>query len=153
MVERSKVRAPEKRIQSEQVDDEVERFLRAIQESRKQLMEIKEKILDPEVRRHSFILDVHLMILDDQMLIQDTIETIRKKKVNAEWALDLTWRNWTPPSRQSKTNISERGGVISTMFRPGSSETSWERSTTISQRSRERLLWWLTTFLRQTPCR
>jgi phosphotransferase system enzyme I (PtsI) len=90
MVERSKVRAPEKRIQSEQVDDEVKRFLGAIQESRKQLMEIKEKILDPEVRRHSFILDVHLMILDDQMLIQDTIDTIRKKKVNPEWALDLT---------------------------------------------------------------
>jgi phosphotransferase system enzyme I (PtsI) len=90
MVERSKVRAPEKRIQSEQVDDEVGRFLGAIQESRDQLMEIKEKILDPEVRRHSFILDVHLMILDDQMLIQDTIDTIRKKKVNAEWALDLT---------------------------------------------------------------
>jgi phosphotransferase system enzyme I (PtsI) len=90
MVERSKVRAPEKRIQSEQVDDEVERFLGAIQESRNQLMEIKEKILDPEVRRHSFILDVHLMILDDQMLIQDTIDTIRKKKVNPEWALDLT---------------------------------------------------------------
>jgi len=90
MVERSKVRAPEKRIQSEQVDDEVERFHRAIQESRNQLMEIKEKILDPEVRRHSFILDVHLMILDDQMLIQDTIDTIRKKKVNPEWALDLT---------------------------------------------------------------
>jgi phosphotransferase system enzyme I (PtsI) len=90
MIERSKVRAPEKRIQSEQVDDEVERFLRAIQESRDQLMEIKEKILDPEVRRHSFILDVHLMILDDQMLIQDTIDTIRKKKVNPEWALDLT---------------------------------------------------------------
>jgi phosphotransferase system enzyme I (PtsI) len=90
MVERSKVRAPEKRIQSEQVDDEVERFLGAIEESRNQLMEIKEKILDPEVRRHSFILDVHLMILDDQMLIQDTIDTIRKRKVNAEWALDLT---------------------------------------------------------------
>jgi phosphotransferase system enzyme I (PtsI) len=30
------------------------------------------------------------MILDDQMLIQDTVDTIRKKKVNAEWALDLT---------------------------------------------------------------
>jgi phosphotransferase system enzyme I (PtsI) len=90
MVERSKVRAPEKRIQSEQVDGEVKRFRGAIEVSRNQLIEIKEKILDPEVRRHSFILDVHLMILDDQMLIQDTVETIRKKKVNAEWALDLT---------------------------------------------------------------
>ena len=58
----------------------MKRFLKAIQESRDQLIEIKEKILDPEVRRHSFILDVHLMILDDQMLIQDTIDTIRKKR-------------------------------------------------------------------------
>src|SRR4030066_1069855 len=90
MVERSKVRAPEKRIQSEQVDDEVKRFLGAIQESRKQLMENKEQILGPEVRRHSFILDVHVMILNDEMLIQDTADTIRKKEVNAEWALDLT---------------------------------------------------------------
>ena len=90
LIERSKVRLPQKRIHPDQVEEEVKRFLKAIQESRNQLMEIKEKILDLEVRRHSFILDVHLMILDDQMLIQDTVDTIRKKKVNAEWALDLT---------------------------------------------------------------
>ena len=90
LIERSTVRLPQKRIPSGQVEEEVKRFLRAIQESRRQLAEIKEKILDLEVRRHSFILDVHLMILDDQMLLHDTIETIRKKKVNAEWALDLT---------------------------------------------------------------
>jgi phosphotransferase system enzyme I (PtsI) len=90
LVERSKVRLPQKKIHPDQVEEEVKRFLKAIQESRNQLMEIKEKILDLEVRRHSFILDVHLMILDDQMLIQDTVDTIRKKKVNAEWALDLT---------------------------------------------------------------
>ncbi|MFB3883916.1 MAG: phosphoenolpyruvate--protein phosphotransferase [Thermodesulfobacteriota bacterium] len=90
LVERSKVRLPEKKIHPNQVEEEVKRFLKAIQESRNQLIEIKEKILDPEVRRHSFILDVHIMILDDQMLIQDTVDRIRKKKVNAEWALDLT---------------------------------------------------------------
>ncbi len=90
LVERSKVRLPQKGISPDHVEEEVKRFLRAIQESRNQLIEIKEKILDPEVRRHSFILDVHLMILDDQMLIQDTVDRIRKKKVNAEWALDLT---------------------------------------------------------------
>jgi len=90
LIERSKVRLPQKGIHRDQVEEEVKRFLKAIQESRNQLMEIKEKILDPEVRRHSFILDVHLMILDDQMLIQDTVDKIRKKKVNAEWALDLT---------------------------------------------------------------
>ena len=90
LLERFKVRLPQKRINRDQVEEEVRRYLKAIQESRNQLMEIKEKILDPQVRRHSFILDVHLMILDDQMLLQDTMDIIRKKKVNAEWALDLT---------------------------------------------------------------
>jgi phosphotransferase system enzyme I (PtsI) len=90
LVERFKVRLPQKRIDPGQVEGEVKRFLDAIQESRGQLTEIKEKILDPQVRKHSFILDVYLMILDDEMLIQDTVDTIRQKEVNSEWALDLT---------------------------------------------------------------
>ncbi len=90
LVERFKVRLPQKRILPSQVDEEVERFRRAIEMSRQQLLEVKEKILDPEVRQHAFILDVHLMILDDQMLIQNTVENIRRKKVNSEWALDLS---------------------------------------------------------------
>jgi phosphotransferase system enzyme I (PtsI) len=90
LLERFKVRLPQKRIGRERVEEEVKRFLRAIQESEDQLTEIKEKILDPEVHKHSFILDVHSMILKDEMLLQDTVDTIRKKNVNAEWALDLT---------------------------------------------------------------
>jgi phosphotransferase system enzyme I (PtsI) len=90
LIERFKVRLPQKRIDPEQVEEEVNRFLNAIQESKNQLTEIKEKILDTEVRKHSFILEVYLMILDDEMLLQDTADTIRKKKVNAEWALDFT---------------------------------------------------------------
>jgi len=90
LVERMKVRLPQKEIDPAHVEKEVRRFLNAIQESQDQLTEIKEKILDPEVRKHSFILDVHLMILKDEMLLQDTVEAIRKRNVNAEWALDLT---------------------------------------------------------------
>jgi len=90
LVERSRVRPPQRRIAPGEVDPEVGRFIRALDESRNQLTEIKEQILDEEVRRHSFILDVYLMILNDQMLIEDTIETIRKKKVNAESALEQT---------------------------------------------------------------
>ena len=90
LVERSKVRLPQKRISPDRVEEEVKRFRKAIQESRDQLIEIKERILDPEVSRHAFILDVHVMILDDEMLLQDTVDMIGKRKVNAEWALDLT---------------------------------------------------------------
>src|SRR5512139_2285523 len=90
LLERFKVRLPQKRIGRGRVEDEVKRFLRAIEESQNQLREIKEKILDPEVRKHSFILDVHTMILKDEMLLQDRVDTIQKEEVNAEWALDLT---------------------------------------------------------------
>src|SRR4030043_1021077 len=90
LIERFKVRLPQKQIDPGQAEEEVNRFLNAIQESQDQVTEIKEKSLDPQVRKHSFILDVHVMILNDEMLLQDTVDTIRKKKVNAEWALDLT---------------------------------------------------------------
>ena len=90
LIERFKVRLSRKSIDPVKVDEEVKRFHHAIEESRNQLREIKEEILDPEVRQHAFILDVHMMILEDEMLIQNTVEHIRKKKVNSEWALDLT---------------------------------------------------------------
>jgi phosphotransferase system enzyme I (PtsI) len=80
---------PHKTIDPARVAAEVRRFKRAIEKSKRQLREIKEKILAEEVRRHFFILDVHLMILDDKMLIQDTIEVIENRKINAEWALDI----------------------------------------------------------------
>jgi phosphotransferase system enzyme I (PtsI) len=88
LLDRSKVRLPQRRISEPAVEEEIGRFRDAIELSKKQLSEIKTEILDEEVRRHAFILDVHLMILEDQMLIQETIETIRNRKINAEWALD-----------------------------------------------------------------
>ncbi len=138
LIERFKVRLPQKQINPEQVEEEVQRFFNAIQESRNQLTEIKEKILDTEVRKHSFILDVHLMILDDEMLLQDTVDTIRKKKVNAEWALDLTLEKLDAAFQAIEDEYLGNGAATSTMYRRGSFGTSWERSTMISPRSREK---------------
>lgn len=89
LLDRSKVRLPQGPVPEAEVDGEVRRFRDAIEQSKKQLLEIKNGILDEEVRKHAFILDVHLMILEDQMLTQETIETIRDRRINAEWALDI----------------------------------------------------------------
>ena len=89
LVHRGRVSIPHKSIEASQIAAEIKRFERAIDRSEHQLGEIKEKILAEEVRRHFFILDVHLMILEDKMLIQDTIEVIKTRKINAEWALDI----------------------------------------------------------------
>lgn len=89
LVHRGRVSIPHKAIEPRRIASEIKRFKRAIERSKDQLREIKEKILAEEVRRHFFILDVHLMILDDKMLIQDTIEVIKTRRINAEWALDI----------------------------------------------------------------
>jgi phosphotransferase system enzyme I (PtsI) len=89
LVHRGRVSIPQKGIEPSQIAAEIKRFKEAIEKSRHQLQEIKEKILAEEVRRHFFILDVHLMILEDKMLIQDTIEVIKTRRINAEWALDI----------------------------------------------------------------
>jgi phosphotransferase system enzyme I (PtsI) len=89
LVHRGRVSVPHKAIEARRIASEIKRFKRAIERSKDQLREIKEKILAEEVRRHFFILDVHLMILDDKMLIQDTIEVIETRRINAEWALDI----------------------------------------------------------------
>jgi len=89
LLDRSKVRLAQRPITEAEVEGEIERFRHAIKLSKEQLLKIKNAILDEEVRKHAFILDVHLMILDDEMLIQGTVDTIKGRRVNAEWALDV----------------------------------------------------------------
>ncbi len=113
LVDRGKVRLPQRAITEGEVESEIERFRMAIEQSKEQLLEIKNSILDEEVRKHAFILDVHLMILEDQMLIQETIDAIRNQKVNAEWALDTNLERLTnafdaikdPYLRERKSDI------------------------------------------------
>jgi phosphotransferase system enzyme I (PtsI) len=70
------------------VDTEVHRFREALKVSREQLRKIKRKLAKEErVKEHIGIVDAHLMILNDQMLINDTISIIKKQRINAEWAL------------------------------------------------------------------
>ena len=71
-----------------EVDNEVERFRAAIKESRDQMLRIKAKMEeDSRGKEHIRIIDAHLMMLKDNMLINDTIKLIRQERVNAEWAL------------------------------------------------------------------
>ena len=67
---------------------EIERFRGALKASREQLMRIKRKMeQDGKGKEHIRIIDAHLMILKDNMLINDTIKAISGQRVNAEWAL------------------------------------------------------------------
>ncbi|MBI5642452.1 MAG: phosphoenolpyruvate--protein phosphotransferase [Deltaproteobacteria bacterium] len=71
-----------------ETDSEIERFQNALKASRDQLLRIKKKMeQDGKGKEHIRIIDAHLMILKDNMLINDTVKVIKEERVNAEWAL------------------------------------------------------------------
>lgn len=71
------------------ISKEVKRFREALKESSRELLEIKERISKKEGIEPLFV-DIHIMILKDKMFIRETVENIRERRVNAEWALKLT---------------------------------------------------------------
>ena len=71
------------------VSKEVKRFRNALKASSRELLEIKERISRKEGIEPLFV-DIHIMILKDKMFIRETVENIRERRVNAEWALKLT---------------------------------------------------------------
>ncbi len=74
-----------------QVSAETRRFRKALRESEKQLLDLKNRLgrLDGGIEP-SYIIDVHIMIMRDRRFINRTVNNIREMSVNAEWALHMT---------------------------------------------------------------
>jgi len=93
LVDRSRVKILYQYLVSEQqVWGEVERFKEALGAAKEQIAGIKNKMPE-QLRKHAFILDTHLMILEDSMFCNATIQTILSEKINAEWALKKSVQN------------------------------------------------------------
>jgi phosphotransferase system enzyme I (PtsI) len=73
-------------INEKEINREVERFKEALKLTKEQIIDLKNRMSD-KIKEHSFILDAHLMIVDDSMVSDATIKTILEEKINAEWAL------------------------------------------------------------------
>ncbi len=89
VVDRRKVTIPRRHIKPHEADHEVTRLHAAVSAARHQLQQIRERI-SPEASEHSVILDAHLLMLDDTLLTEQTIEIVHTELVNAEWALRRT---------------------------------------------------------------
>jgi phosphotransferase system enzyme I (PtsI) len=93
LIERSRVKILyQYLVNDQQVSREVDRFKEALNGSREQIIAVKNKIPE-QIRKHAFILDTHLMIMDDSMFSNATIQTILNEKINAEWALKKSLQN------------------------------------------------------------
>ena len=93
LIERGRVEVEERPIKKAQVEKEVNRFRRAVEQSKLQLQRIKEKLLKESAKEHVYIIDAHLLILEDKMLIDDTIKNISERLIGAEGALKRHMHN------------------------------------------------------------
>jgi len=92
LVNRDRMAVIERRIAPEEVEPEVASFRDAVARSKTQLLEVKEQADSKELTEHLYIIDTHLLILDDEMLIGETVGLIRDELINAEGALNRVLR-------------------------------------------------------------
>lgn len=87
LVNRARMAALERSIEESDVDAEIAAFEEAVALSRRQLTEVKRQVAGRHLAEHLYIIDTHLLILDDQMLHAETKRCIRQDLLNAEGAL------------------------------------------------------------------
>jgi phosphoenolpyruvate-protein phosphotransferase (PTS system enzyme I) len=65
---------------------EISRFEQALVQTRQQISEVQRKVAASMGAKEGDIFDAHLLMLEDQMLVDEVIRMIREQKVNAESA-------------------------------------------------------------------
>ncbi len=91
LLNRARVGGIERRILPTEVDAEIANFQAAVDRSKSQLLEVKEQAAGQHAE-HLYIIDTHLLILEDQLLVNSTADLIRSELLNAEGALGRTLR-------------------------------------------------------------
>jgi phosphotransferase system enzyme I (PtsI) len=91
LLNRARAAAIERRILPTEVEAETDNFLAAVERSKAQLLDVKAQAGDHHAD-HLYIIDTHLLILEDQLLINNTVKLIHTELINAEGALGRTLR-------------------------------------------------------------
>jgi phosphotransferase system enzyme I (PtsI) len=89
-VDRRRVRTPKRKLGPEEVESELARFRVAIEAADLQLEDVRRKVENAEAvggADHTAIIDMHRMMLKDEMLVLEAQRLIREERTNAEWAV------------------------------------------------------------------
>lgn len=90
ITDRSRVAVVETEILPAEIPAEVERFKNALAAAQEELRAIKEGLEAQRGEEHLYVLDTHLLILQDSMLTRETVGFIEAERINAEAALQRT---------------------------------------------------------------
>jgi phosphoenolpyruvate-protein phosphotransferase (PTS system enzyme I) len=79
---------PKRILRPEEVSGEIARFEQAVQEAADRIKKIKSHIgSDHPLGEHIYILDTHILLLQDRMFFEGTKVLIASERQNAEWAV------------------------------------------------------------------
>src|SRR5438874_6659023 len=74
-------------IREEDVTPEVNRFLEALDQTRDELQELKQKVSRSMGDEYASIFEAHAMMVSDPSFADKVVQKIESEQVNAEWAL------------------------------------------------------------------
>lgn len=90
VLKRGETHISKRTLEPDQIEPEIGRLNDALEESRKQLREVRDMVPEKMRQEVTGFLDAHLLMLDDSMLVDMPADTIRAQSCNAEWALEDT---------------------------------------------------------------
>ncbi len=90
LLDRKKVVVAAQRIEEVSVKEEVARFRKSVDVSKEQLEVLKKRIGKGLGKSHIYILDTHIMLLEDKLMVDGTIKRIKEGRLNAAGALKET---------------------------------------------------------------
>src|SRR5438552_15624467 len=77
------------KLRPDQVRKEVERFRGSVEKSREQLKRMQSELKRKSGPESSFLIDAHLLVLQDRLFVDRIIEKIEADYINSEWAIQL----------------------------------------------------------------
>ncbi|WP_136526983.1 phosphoenolpyruvate--protein phosphotransferase [Geomonas ferrireducens] len=90
ITDRRRVAVTEVVVAREEIPCEVERFTSALERAKGELYALKDQLASTHGPEHLCVIDAHLMLLDDTMLVGETTQYIERLGINAEGALKRT---------------------------------------------------------------
>src|SRR5437870_4208109 len=75
------------KLRPDQVRKEIERFRGSVEKSREQLKRMQSELKKKTGPESSFLIDAHLLVLQDRLFVDRIIEKIEADYINSEWAI------------------------------------------------------------------
>lgn len=95
-------RVDEIAVAPERVEDEVRRFVAALDETKREIARLRDELAEDLGEKRARVFDAHLMILDDAMIVDGTLRRIREERATAGLALTETVGHVTKAMERTK---------------------------------------------------